>query len=413
MTFVERLAFTDQGTSTLEVAAEHRVDGKSMQQDCPTVRVAEFVRDRKAPPVQLERETPIAGDVRRAGVRAQCLSLKCRVGVSVEIEHGSMSPNALVWVVDYPELLHGGEQPEGSLEIPALARPLERTPDVVLVCDRQVKTLSPDAEPPGVQVRTLGELEEVRGVRIAHQRRLVCPLELVECELANGFEHHEATAATAKQALVNERLDEVRVRSGDRLDRVQRRTPAKHRERAKVSCLVRIEELVAPGDRGVQRALAIGDVASSRDQDRQSTLEPGKEHLGLEHPRAGRRQLDRERQAVELEADLCSERVLDGDVGSDRSRSVPKELDRRRLREGIERVLLLVRDAERLTTCRQHVHVGTRAEQKREITSGRDDLLEIVDHKERRRVSQVVDDVIIGPDRVADRRSDERRIANR
>ena len=40
VTFVERLALADQGTSTPEVAAEHRVDGKSMQQDCPTVRVA-------------------------------------------------------------------------------------------------------------------------------------------------------------------------------------------------------------------------------------------------------------------------------------------------------------------------------------------------------------------------------------
>ena len=381
VTFVERLALTDQGASTLEVAAEHSVDGQSMQQDCPTVRVAELVEDRKAPPVQLEREIPIASDVRGAGVRAQCLSLTCRVGVSVEIEHGSMSPNALVWVVDYPELLHGDEQTERPLEIPALARPLERTPDVVLVCNRQVETLSPEAEPPGVQVRTFGELEEVIGVRIAHQRRLVCSLELVECELANGFEHDEATAATAKQALVNERLDEVRVRPGDRLDRIQRRTAAKHRERAKVPRLVCIEELVAPGDCGVERALAIGDVASSRNEDRQSAFEPRKEHLGLEHPRAGRRELDRERQAVESEADLRGERVLDGDVGRDRSRSVPKELDRRCLREGIEGVLLLVRDAERLTTCRQHLHVGTRAKQKRQITSGRDDLLEIVDHK--------------------------------
>ena len=74
MTFVERLALTGQGTGTLEVTAEHRVDGKSMQQDCPTVRVAEFVEDRQAPSVQLEREISIAGDVRRAGVRAQCLA---------------------------------------------------------------------------------------------------------------------------------------------------------------------------------------------------------------------------------------------------------------------------------------------------------------------------------------------------
>ena len=263
-----------------------------------------------------------------------------------------MSPNALVWVVHDPELLHGGEQTEGPLEIPALARPLKRAPDVVLVCNRQVKTLSPGAEPPGVQVRALGEFEEVIGVRIAHQRRLVGPLELVECELANGFEHDEATAATAKQALVDERLDEVRVHPGDRLDRIQRRTAAKHRECAKAPCLVLIEELVAPGDCGVERALAIGDVASSRNEDRQSTFEPRKEHLGLEYPRAGRREFDREREAVELEADLRGERVLDGDVGRDGGRSVPKELDRRRLRKWIERVLLLVRDAERLTTCR-------------------------------------------------------------
>ena len=92
-----------------------------------------------------------------------------------------MSPNALVWVVNHPELLHGSEQTEGLLEIPALARPLKRTPDVVLVCDRQVKTLSPDAEPPGVQVRSVGELEEVGGVGIAHQLRLVCQLEFLEC----------------------------------------------------------------------------------------------------------------------------------------------------------------------------------------------------------------------------------------
>ena len=73
-----------------------------------------------------------------------------------------------MWVVDHPELFHGSEQTEGSLEVPALARPLERTPDVVLVRDRQVQTLPPDTELPGIQVRTLGEFEEVRGVRIAH-----------------------------------------------------------------------------------------------------------------------------------------------------------------------------------------------------------------------------------------------------
>ena len=92
---------------------------------------------------------------------------------------------------------------------------------------------------------------------------------------------------------------------------------------------------------------------------------------------------------------------------------MPEELDRRGFGERVEGVFLLVRDAEGLSARRQDTHVRARAEQESEVASSRDDLLEVVDHQQRRGVPEVVSQIAVGLDRLGDRRSDECRIPDR
>ena len=81
-------------------------------------------------------------------------------------------------------------------------------------------------------------------------------------------------------------------------------------------------------------------VARAARENRESLLEPGEQRLGREHLRAGRRELDRERETVETPADL-PDRVGPADVGVDRGGALHEEIDRVRLRQRRDDVLML------------------------------------------------------------------------
>jgi hypothetical protein len=53
------------------------------------------------------------------------------------------------------------------------------------------------------------------------------------------------------------------VRAGDRLGRLDGRTPCEHREAGEADLLIFVEQLVAPFDRRAQRLLAGGRITSS------------------------------------------------------------------------------------------------------------------------------------------------------
>src|SRR5207248_1993358 len=77
------------------------------------------------------------------------------------------------------------------------------------------------------------------------------------------------------------------------------------REACEQALPVRIEEVVAPLDRGAERLLALGRFARSAGEQRQPLLEPRQQLIRRQDADAGGGKLDRERQSVEPAADLC------------------------------------------------------------------------------------------------------------
>ena len=66
------------------------------------------------------------------------------------------------------------------------------------------------------------------------------------------------------QALVHERLERVEIGVRDLLGRLERAAAAEDRQAREEQLLLLAEQLVAPLDRGAQRALALGQVAARR-----------------------------------------------------------------------------------------------------------------------------------------------------
>ena len=83
-------------------------------------------------------------------------------------------------------------------------------------------------------------------------------LEFVERKFANCLEHDQAAATPSQEALVDERFDEIWLGSCDLLDRRQRRPTPEDGKLAEEASFVLGQELVAPGDRRVECALALG-----------------------------------------------------------------------------------------------------------------------------------------------------------
>ena len=115
------------------------------------------------------------------------------------------------------------------------------------------------------------------------------------------------------------------------------REPAtEDRELPEHSLLFGREQVVAPGDRRLQRPLAFRCITPSRGQERETLVEALEKLFGWEQARSCGGELDREWQAVEPAAD-CGYR-LDRLCGR---RSLSKERDRVRRQEWIDDELVL------------------------------------------------------------------------
>jgi hypothetical protein len=128
--------------------------------------------------------------------------------------------------------------------------------------------------------------------------------EAVLCELADRLEHREPLAAPAQQAVIDERREGIEHIAANRLRSIEREAAGEHRQPRKERARVVVEEVHAPLDRRAQRALTLGDVARAARQQRESLLEPRENRGRREDRRLRRGELDRQRQAVELAADL-------------------------------------------------------------------------------------------------------------
>ena len=116
--------------------------------------------------------------------------------------------------------------------------------------------------------------------------------------------------------------------------------PCEDGEAREERLLVGAEQVVAPVDRRAERLLARGQVARAAGEEVEALLEPGEQRLRGEQLGARGGELDREREAVEADADLGDRgrvRVRHGEVGLDGAGALDEERDRLVLRERRDR----------------------------------------------------------------------------
>ena len=168
----------------------------------------------------------------------------------------------------------------------------------------------------------------------------------------------------ADEVLLDERLECVEVGVADGLRRLHRKASREDGKPTEDLLLLRIEQVVAPRDRGAQRSLPVRCVAGAAGEQRQPPVEPGQQLVRLEERDPGRRELDRERQPVQSSADL-GYRFRRAEPGRDRLRALNEERSRRRVRKAARPGTLLGIDVQGRATRDQHLRVRRAREERR------------------------------------------------
>src|SRR5207245_7925548 len=117
-----------------------------------------------------------------------------------------------------------------------------------------------------LRLRTQAESEVVLCVAEAQLFRFGRLLEPLECVLADRLQHSEAALLDAHEVLVYEGLQGIHLRAADLLSGRERPATGEHGETSEQTPLLHVEQFVAPLDRGAERALPCGRVASSAGQ---------------------------------------------------------------------------------------------------------------------------------------------------
>ena len=192
--------------------------------------------------------------------------------------------------------------------------PLERATDVVLLAvDRDEPRALSFAD---VRSRRAGaQPGEVRRHRVADPLR-VAPLgELLAAVLRQRLQLREADAVAGgngeDERLLDQRVHDVgevgrveRLVGADGLGRRQVAAAGEHRQPLEHPLLVVEQQLVAPVDDGAQRLLPRQRRPGAAGEQAEPIVEAGRDLLDRERTRAGRGELDGERQPVEAGADL-------------------------------------------------------------------------------------------------------------
>jgi hypothetical protein len=164
------------------------------------------------------------------------------------------------------------------------------------------------------------QLEQVIDPAVAQLGQAAGAGQLLVRVLADGFQHAEAHFAAGQlvaleETLVDQRLQAVQHRrAGANL--VQRfahdgrrgfdgTAASEDRQLAEERPLVIREQVIAVADGLAERALAHRQVASTVDEHLEPIAQAGQQRLGRQHARASRRELDRQRQAIQAHAHLA------------------------------------------------------------------------------------------------------------
>ena len=214
----------------------------------------------------------------------------------------------------------------------------------------------------------------------------------------------------AQEALLDKRLQRVEVGLADLLCGLEGATPYEEREAAEERLLRSREEVVAPFDRGMQRALAPWDIVRTAGQERQSFLQTLEDLVRRQRDHAGGSQLDRERQVVQAATDL-RDHPGRSEVGNGRSRACVEQLDCLLLDERRDGVLLLAGHVQRLPAGDEDVQIRAGSDQFSKARAGLYDLLKVVKEKEQMLVVDVTEELSLRPQHLRRLLDHNRRVA--
>ena len=191
-------------------------------------------------------------------------------------------------------------------------RPLQHGAHVVdLRCD-EVEVPGAGAVDDRPRAGAVGELDQPVGLRPPQGVLLAGHVEPLPGELADRLEHPEAllavrVGAAADEALVEQRGKRVEVGLAHLLGVVEGAAAAEDGEAREEALLVAVEQVVAPGDRGAQRGVALVGVTAALEQV-EPLRDPLQQLLGAEELDPRGSELDRKREAVETPDQLVDGR---------------------------------------------------------------------------------------------------------
>ena len=146
-----------------------------------------------------------------------------------------------------PEPEEGADEPELESGFGALREKLDRCPQIVDLGE-QARSPALVHAPERRWLELLGQREEELGVPLRYILRLARTCEALGRELPDRLEHPvpraEVCVATAEQALVEERLQSVRIGATDLLGRRIGATAGEDGQRAKEALLLLVEQIV-------------------------------------------------------------------------------------------------------------------------------------------------------------------------
>ena len=277
-----------------------------------------------------------------------------------------------------------------ELGLAVVEEPVEARAEVVVIV---LQPLQPGRLLGALQGRLglFGEREEVIRVPATDLVGLARGLEALTGKLADRLQHPEAPAGPPDEALVDERLQRVDVGADDLLGGVEGAAACEDRQPREQLPLRLAQELVGPLDRRPERLLAGIGVAAAFEQ-----VEPLREAIAdlrrRQNGGASGRQLDRERQIVEVPAEI-------GDL-----------VVARKPRAGAEELLGLrpaqaaapdtrPRPAAAATrgSSPAGADCGTRASSARELGGGVDHMLEVVEKQEQRAAADLLGETALAP----------------
>ena len=211
------------------------------------------------------------------------------------------------FVADEGERAEDRRESEAAGDVAALAQPAEHRLDVAQFRDQTLERRVPvglfDRRKRPLRDREAPVCQAVEG-SFAFARRG----QLVQREGADRFEQPVARAArrlrfVLDQTLVDQRRDRAASSPATSCAPSKEKPSAKTPRRRKKSCSAGVRQVVAPGDRGAERLVAVGRVDGAAAEVGQGGVEPSAEDGRRQGGCLSGGQLDRQGQSVELAAD--------------------------------------------------------------------------------------------------------------